>query len=172
MFVCARFAKVRFFHQRQWIELNQKSLFHNFPSPLRLPPADDDSPEVRTNYFSIKDIFSYHRVHILSWENYNVMLCSRQTQESFFLLLRRVSFFHPLGAEWEKRQIYSFNVSVWPIHNPTYHHHQHRCRHIGWVLGILFGTVIKRLTFFTILDDTSPAVLFRFFSLRGELQQP
>lgn len=138
--------------------------------PLRLPPP---LPEKYVPIILVSKISFLIIVFTFCHER-TIMWCYvvGRPKNHFFFFFVVCRFFHPLGAEWEKRQIYSFNVSVWPIHNPTYHHHQHRCRHIGWVLGILFGTVIKRLTFFTILDDTSPAVPFRFFSLRGELQQP
>jgi hypothetical protein len=63
----------------------------------------------------------------------------------------------------ERRQIYSFNVSVWPIHNPTHHHHRrrHRFEHRRRQKSFfsfpfsLACSVIKRLTFFTILNIIS-----------------
>lgn len=68
-------------------------------------------------------------------ENYNAMLCMAEEHQHFQWRPKNFSFhISPASFSWmkerkknEERQIYSFNVSVWPIHNPTHHHHH--CRH-------------------------------------------
>lgn len=52
---------------------------------------------------------------------------SMKTQEFFFSYFARFLQLNERKKKNEERQIYSFNVSVWPIHNPTHHHHH--CRH-------------------------------------------